>query len=155
MNFRPDETSQSVEGQYFARGIVKTLVSTVRSSVAESTGRPPPPPRVQCWAETASRGRACKTFVHFEASSRGLFFNIEIGGRGGGAPPARNSQPGVLQILLAKYCPCSVAPVPRFPVPPFAVSFSTRKCLARRSRPVWGGGGEGGRAGRGHRDLLI
>ena len=85
----PDEASQSVEGQYFARRIAQSLLSTARSSMAESAGRPPPTPRLQCWAEATSRGRACKTFVHFEASARGLFFNIEIGGREGGAPPAQ------------------------------------------------------------------
>ena len=55
-------------------------------------------------------GRACETFVQFEASSRGLFFNIGIGGRGGAAPLTRFSQTSVLKISLAKYCPCSVDP---------------------------------------------
>ena len=59
--------------------------------------------------------------------------NIEIGGRGGGAPPTRNSHPRLLEILLAKCCPCSVAPVPLFAAPPSAVSSSTPKCLTGRS----------------------
>ena len=126
-----DETPQTVGGQYFARRIARGVLSAKRSSVGECQERPPAPPRFQCCAQAASRVRACKTFVHFEASARGLFFNIEIGGCGGAAPPARHSQPRVLEILLAKYCPCSVASMPMFAVTPEALPSSTPSSLQR------------------------
>ena len=160
----PDETSQSVEEQYFARRIAQSLLSTARSSMAESAGRPPPPPRLQCWAEATSRGRACKTFVHFEASARGLFFNIEIGGRGRGTLPAQtfanhnfgNSSGKILSLLSSPSAPvCNptlrgllfytlTSAPPHGPPPWHACSFASLLCL----QSCGGGRGRGGRGGR-------